>query len=67
MIIAFEDVTGTSDVGREYGRCLGAAAADIDGDGWLDLYVANDGTANQLWINRAAEPGAAGRRICYRR
>jgi class 3 adenylate cyclase len=26
--------------------------ADFNGDGWLDFYVANDGTANQLWRNR---------------
>ena len=25
---------------------------DYNGDGWLDVYVANDGTPNQLWINR---------------
>jgi hypothetical protein len=27
-------------------------AADYNGDGWLDLYVANDGDPNQLWINQ---------------
>jgi hypothetical protein len=25
---------------------------DYNADGWLDLYVANDATPNQLWINR---------------
>ena len=30
---------------------LGAVAADFDGDGWPDLYVANDGEPNQLWLN----------------
>ncbi len=27
-------------------------AADLDLDGWMDLYVANDGVANQMWINQ---------------
>ena len=33
-------------------RGLGVLAADVNGDGWTDLYVANDGDPNQLWINR---------------
>ncbi len=31
---------------------LGIAWVDIDGDGWLDLYVANDSTPNFLYLNR---------------
>ena len=37
---------------RPYGAGLGVAVGDYNGDGWLDLYVANDATPNQLWINR---------------
>ncbi len=48
----FEDVTGPSGVYSEYGPGLGVIAADFDGDGFTDLYVANDGQANQLWINQ---------------
>src|SRR6202035_1816473 len=48
----FEDVTARSGLAAEYGPALGAVAADFDGDGWPDLYVANDETANQLWTNQ---------------
>jgi hypothetical protein len=48
----FEDVTRKALLGGAYGPALGAATADFDGDGWLDIYVGNDGVANQLWINQ---------------
>ena len=48
----FEDVTRRSGLGVSFGPALGAVPADFDGDGWIDLYVANDGAANQLWLNR---------------
>ena len=37
---------------REFGPALGVATADFNGDGWMDIYVANDGQDNQLWINQ---------------
>jgi len=48
----FSDVSLTSDIGRIAGRGLGVVAADLNDDGWLDLYVANDGDPNRLWINQ---------------
>jgi enediyne biosynthesis protein E4 len=48
----FADVSVTSGIAREYGPGLGLATADFDRDGWIDIYVANDGKENQLWINR---------------
>ena len=48
----FADVTAESQVAREYGPAMGVVAADLDADGWPDLYVANDMQENQLWINR---------------
>jgi hypothetical protein len=48
----FTDVTARSHIGAEYGPALGVTAADFDGDGWLDLYVANDSQPNQLWLNQ---------------
>lgn len=31
---------------------LGVVCADLNEDGWTDVYVANDADANQLWINQ---------------
>lgn len=31
---------------------LGVVSRDFDGDGWPDVYVANDADPNQLWINQ---------------
>jgi hypothetical protein len=48
----FEDVTARSGLSARYGPALGVVADDFDGDGWPDLYVANDESGNQLWINQ---------------
>jgi hypothetical protein len=48
----FQDVTVASGVAREYGPALGTLAFDANNDGWVDIYVANDGSENQLWLNR---------------
>ena len=55
----FEDVTKRSGLDRAFGGALGVVAADLDLDGWMDLYVANDGTANQMWMNRGGDGGLA--------
>ena len=48
----FVDVTETALIGRRAGAALGVVTADLNGDGWPDIYVANDGTENHLWINQ---------------
>ncbi|HMB52273.1 MAG TPA: CRTAC1 family protein [Thermoanaerobaculia bacterium] len=48
----FEDVTEKARLGARPGPGLGVVVTDADRDGWPDLYVANDGAANQLWHNR---------------
>tara|TARA_R110002072_G_scaffold173600_1_gene328227 strand:+ start:16688 stop:18412 length:1725 start_codon:yes stop_codon:yes gene_type:complete len=40
---------------RPDGKTLGAVAADLDADGWLDLYVGNDVMMNFLYRNEAGK------------
>lgn len=47
----FEDVTQSAGIARADGAGLGVSIGDYNGDGWLDIYVANDATPNQLWLN----------------
>lgn len=49
---SFEDVTTAAGVHKEFGHGLGVVTADFNNDGWIDIYVANDGDHNQLWINQ---------------
>ncbi|MFZ0633610.1 MAG: CRTAC1 family protein [Acidobacteriaceae bacterium] len=50
----FTDVSKSSGIADHLGKAWGAVAADLDNDGRLDLFVANDTTANFLLMNRGA-------------
>lgn len=73
--LKFEDITERAGVAGTKAWSTGVAIADINGDGWLDIYVCNSGDVtgddkeNELFINngdltfteRAAEFGLADR------
>jgi enediyne biosynthesis protein E4 len=54
--VRFQDVTVASGLGAQTGPGLGVVCADFDGDGWPDLFVANDGAPNHLWVNQVGRP-----------
>ena len=47
----FEDATGRAGVGDPTSKSLGIAVLDYDGDGWPDIFVANDTQPNKLYRN----------------
>jgi enediyne biosynthesis protein E4 len=47
----FTDVGAKAGVALAEGKGLGVVAADLDGDGWVDIYVANDQVRNFLFHN----------------
>ena len=55
----FADVSGELGITDCTGKGLGVVAGDFEGDGDPDLYVANDGTANFLYINHLHKEGEA--------
>jgi len=63
----FREATVEAGFSAAYGNGLGVACSDFDGDGRIDVYVANDMMANQLWLqqpdgrfaDRALERGCA--------
>ena len=48
----FEEVSLAAGLRAVHAPGLGVVCSDFDGDGLLDFYVANDGEANQLWLNQ---------------
>lgn len=50
--VRFRDVTESAGLGESRSFALGAVAADVTGDGRIDLYVANDSEPNSLFENQ---------------
>ena len=54
----FEDATTKSQISSNHKWHTGVTMVDINGDGWLDIYISNSGNvpgddrANELWINQ---------------
>jgi hypothetical protein len=48
----FQDVTESSGIARVGGKGMGIGIADFNGDGWMDVFIANDTERNFLYINQ---------------
>jgi hypothetical protein len=48
----FTDVSGASGIRKHIGKGMGIGVADFDGDGWIDLFGANDTVPNFLFRNK---------------
>jgi enediyne biosynthesis protein E4 len=47
----FTDVSKSSGIAAHPGKSWGVVATDINNDGWMDLFVTNDTTANFMFVN----------------
>ncbi len=51
----FTDVSAAAGISANVGKGMGVAIADYDGDGWIDIFVANDNERNFLFKNRGGK------------
>lgn len=51
-LVRFEDVTLRSGISKATGKALGVLCLDFDGDRWPDIFVADDGIPNRLYLNQ---------------
>src|SRR6266850_166375 len=51
----FTDVSAATGIAEHIGKGMGVAIADYNGDGWMDIFVANDKERNFLFRNRGGK------------
>ena len=51
----FTDVSAATGIAEHIGKGMGVAIADYNGDGWMDIFVANDKERNFLFKNRGGK------------
>lgn len=47
----FTDLSLKAGLAETFGNGLGVVSVDVNNDGWVDVFVANDSMVNQLWLN----------------
>ena len=52
---SFSDVSDEAGMETAFGYGFGTVAGDFTGDGLADIFVANDGSQNQLWVNQGGD------------
>ena len=48
----FSNRTIEAGLAAAFGNGLGVVSVDVNNDGWVDVFVANDSMVNQLWLNQ---------------
>jgi len=63
----FRDVSVDSGIAEVLGKAWGVVATDVNNDGWMDLFVANDTVPNFLFVNHNGkfEEAGVGAGIAY--
>src|SRR5712664_72630 len=63
----FQDVSAESGIAEGLGKAWGVVATDVNNDGWMDLFVANDTVPNFLFVNHNGkfEEAGVGAGIAY--
>ncbi len=51
-VVRFRDVTEEAGLSTAKTFGFGTICTDLTDDGWADIFVANDGAANRLWVNQ---------------